>query len=250
MSMLDKLYFVTINHSQENYDDCLRRAQYMSLPNVVNYEFRGVNGKEQYPTNELLNEAGYDVYNGWNLVNNSNGFWNRDMTRGEIGCILSHIDIWEDAYNNGYNQVLILEDDFFPLKPIDWNFMNLLNDYDWDLFYIGRMAQTGFGVPDEPTEDGWIAKTGFSYQTHGYMLTKEGIRKLVEDHLPTLKQNLIPADEFLPCTYGKNPREDVQSMYSPNINSYGFADWENQLVQIRTEVYGNSQTAPVKGIDY
>lgn len=246
---IDHLYFVSINQSQENYDDCLRRVQYMSLPNEVDYQFYGVNGKEMFPTNESLSEYGYKTYDGWNLGTNSNGFWSRDMTRGEIGCITSHIEIWEDAYRNGYENILILEDDFFPIRPIDWRFLYELNNTNWDLFYVGRIVQSGFGILDDPSDIN-ITRTGFSYQTHAYMLSKEGIRKLVEDHIPILRQNLIPADEFLPCTYGKNPRSDVQQMYNPNINSYGFTEWENVLIQMRTETYGNSQTAPEEGIDY
>lgn len=247
---LDRLYIVTIENNQENYDDCLRRVTYMSLPHETIYEFRGVNGKQVFETKQDLVNYGIKEYDGWNIGPNANGFWSRDLTRGELGCIASHIEIWEDAYENGYENIMILEDDFFPIRPLDWESIEpSLDDIDWDLFYLGRIVQESFNILDSPSDD-LITQTGFSYQTHAYMLSKEGIRKMVEDHLPILKQNIIPADEFLPCTYGMNPRSDIQNMYTPNINSYGFTDWENRIIQMRTEIFGNSQTAPEEGIDY
>ena len=35
---------------------------------------------------------------------------------GAIGCSLSHLKIWKDMIDNGYDSVLIFEDDFKPLK--------------------------------------------------------------------------------------------------------------------------------------
>lgn len=33
------------------------------------------------------------------------------MTLGEIGCFLSHFKVWQDVLKNGYEKVLVLEDD-------------------------------------------------------------------------------------------------------------------------------------------
>ena len=33
------------------------------------------------------------------------------LNPGQIGCALSHIKIWEEAYEKGYDYILILEDD-------------------------------------------------------------------------------------------------------------------------------------------
>ncbi|KAH3791990.1 hypothetical protein DPMN_145479 [Dreissena polymorpha] len=33
------------------------------------------------------------------------------MTMGEIGCFLSHYNIWQDVVAKGYEQVVVFEDD-------------------------------------------------------------------------------------------------------------------------------------------
>lgn len=242
--MIDKIYIVTIDNTQQNYNECLGRLDYMTLPHQTIYEFRGVNGRELFKTTKGLTNRGYRAYPKWNIGDTDNYFWNREMTPGEFGCMTSHIEIWEDAYRNGYKNILVLEDDFEPNNPMDWSFLENLNKIDWDLFYLGRILQNGYGISDTPTEYDNIVEVEFSYQTHAYMLSGDGIRKIVEDHLPTLKNNLIPADEFLPAVYGKQIREDIQSMYNPNINAYGLPSDNLSITQLRCEPFGNSLTAP------
>ena len=74
------------------------------------------------------------------------------------------------------------------------------------LFFLGRMLLDGFdNVADKPIDD-MICKPDYSYQTHAYMLSKKGVRKLVENHLPMYKSMLFPVDELLPSLYCKTPR--------------------------------------------
>tara|TARA_R110000737_G_scaffold304950_1_gene312403 strand:+ start:101 stop:274 length:174 start_codon:yes stop_codon:yes gene_type:complete len=49
------------------------------------------------------------------------------------------------------------------------------------------------------------------------MLQKAGIRKLVEDHLPTLKTNIIVSDEFLSAVITTYPRKDLREFYTSNL---------------------------------
>tara|TARA_R110000765_G_C18927424_1_gene606484 strand:+ start:102 stop:275 length:174 start_codon:yes stop_codon:yes gene_type:complete len=49
------------------------------------------------------------------------------------------------------------------------------------------------------------------------MLQKVGIRKLVEDHLPTLKTNIIVSDEFLSAVITTYPRKDLREFYTSNL---------------------------------
>ena len=92
---------------------------------------------------------------------------------GEVGCALSHISIWEDAYRNGYDNILVYEDDIVFRDTMDWNQFDKVRTMDYDLFYLGRMLQDGFdNVADKPIDD-MICKPDYSYQTHAYMLSKK-----------------------------------------------------------------------------
>ena len=67
--------------------------------------------------------------NGWTVFNNSPSlktanwwkidsgykFWNREVTPGEMGCTLSHYNIIKQAYAEGLENILVLEEDFVSL---------------------------------------------------------------------------------------------------------------------------------------
>jgi hypothetical protein len=251
---IDHIYIITINDTRENYNDVLNRIIEIGLPHRCQYEFRGVNGYEL--TKDDLDSYGISLYPHWNVLtattdlgihDTENKFWKRDMTRGEIGCVLSHLQIWEDAYENGYENIIIFEDDIISNETkFDWGVLTDLQSLNYDLFYLGRLPQLGFeGVVDTPLEEyPHLCTPGYSYQAHAYMLSKNGIAKIVEQYLPILKKNLVPSDDFLPAICNWTPREDLNDLFPGLIRGYGLTDWGSGILQMRTEDYGNSMTMP------
>lgn len=63
-----------------------------------------IDGKQL--TQEYLEEIGVKILPGY-----ADPFHNRPMTKGEIGCFLSHFWIWEKQVVEKMNEILILEDD-------------------------------------------------------------------------------------------------------------------------------------------
>lgn len=63
-----------------------------------------IDGKQL--TQEYLEEIGVKILPGY-----ADPFHNRPMTKGEIGCFLSHFWIWEKQVVENLNEILILEDD-------------------------------------------------------------------------------------------------------------------------------------------
>jgi hypothetical protein len=247
--ILDKVYIITLNHSQENYNSILERLSKLELPYGTPYTiFEGVNGRELFSTQQGRLDYGIKFYDGWEL-NDLNKFWNRNVTVGEVGCSMSHIKVWEDAYANKYNHILVLEDDFESNEPIDWECFSELTKYDYDIAYLGRILQKAHdNVYDSAIGmDSWV-NPGYSYQTHSYTITKSGIVKLIETNVPTFKNNIITIDEFLPSTYSVHPRKDIRDMFIQNMNAV--AHIGNPITQFRNETNGGSMTAPIKGIDY
>ena len=63
----------------------------------------------------------------------------RSLRQGEIGCLLSHMSIWKDALDRGFDRIWILEDDIlFNSPPID--LLAILQELDsldpsWDILY-------------------------------------------------------------------------------------------------------------------
>lgn len=83
-------------------------------------------------TSDYLDEIGVKFLPGY-----SDPFQHRPMTKGEIGCFLSHFLIWEKQVADKLNEVLVLEDDirFEPFfKQRAWNIMREAREIGgWDL---------------------------------------------------------------------------------------------------------------------
>ncbi len=244
---IDKLYIVSLDWDTDSVQGILNVVNQVGLPYGIPYEVLGIQGSEL--TKHHMSLMGVKLYDDWNLNNGNvviddsqNRFWQRDVTQGEVGCALSHISIWEDAYKNQYENILVYEDDIVFKDTMDWNQFDKVRTMNYDLFYLGRLIQDGFdNVVDKPIDD-MICKPGYSYQTHAYMLSKKGIKKLVQNHLPTYKSMLFPVDEFLPSLYCRTPRTELNNIFIKDMNT--FALNESVLEQSRTEMYNNSLTQP------
>ncbi|XP_018577272.1 glycosyltransferase 25 family member [Anoplophora glabripennis] len=138
----------------------------------------------------------------------------RPMTLGEIGCFMSHFNIWKEIVANGYENTLVLEDDirfepFFRLKVA--KLMEELRGMpEWDLVYLGRKR---LQENDEPWVEGsdQLVKVGYSYWTLGYVLSSSGARKLLDaDPL----SRLVPVDEYLPILFDKHPQDSWKKHFS------------------------------------
>ena len=107
-------------------------------------------------------------------------------TDGMKGCALSHRFIWDDMVANGYERILVLEDD----AVLSENFNGELEKAwtqlpdDFDLFYLGcnvKCTDTALvpklihkvmnSTPEQLTEN--ILSVNGSFGTHGYIITKE-----------------------------------------------------------------------------
>lgn len=251
---IDHIYIITINHSDDNYVETLNRINEIGIPNECTYEFGGVNGSKL--SADDLDDAGITLYPKWNLDNTDmtfddnrdNKYWHRELTSGEIGCALSHISIWEDAYKNKYDNILIFEDDVEnDGEPYDWACLKSLRELNYDMFYLGRHLQGGYNeVVDTPLEKHpGLCIPGFSYQSHAYMMSRSGVVKMVEDYLPILKNNLVPIDEFLPALYNWTPREDLNDIFPKTFRVFAKLEWDMKgVLQYRAEEFGNSMTMP------
>ncbi len=64
------------------------------------------------------------------------------------GCMASHINIWKMAKDNGWKNVLIIEDDCDFIEQLQTVFNQRINEVpnDWDLLYFGGIHETRNGV--------------------------------------------------------------------------------------------------------
>ncbi|XP_071656255.1 procollagen galactosyltransferase 2-like isoform X2 [Patagioenas fasciata] len=133
----------------------------------------------------------------------------RPLTRGEIGCFLSHCCIWEEVVNRELEKTLVIEDEF------KRKLMKLMDDIeqaqlDWELIYIGRkrmqVQEPEKAVPNVMN----LVEADYSYWTLGYAISFQGVQKLIGAE-PFGK--MLPVDEFLPVMYNKHPVAKYMEYY-------------------------------------
>nr|CAB3232784.1 procollagen galactosyltransferase 1 [Phallusia mammillata] len=139
----------------------------------------------------------------------------RTLTRGEIGCFLSHYFIWQEVVKKDMKQILILEDDIRFENAFVRRMKHVMDEIefiklDWDLVYIGRKRMQ-LKVPENPVPGTKVlVEADYSYWTLGYMLSQSGAKKLLAgDPLP----KMVPVDEYLPIMFNKHPIQSYMDNY-------------------------------------
>ncbi len=176
--------------------------------------YRHVNGKE-YQSFEIMKELGVAYYA-------------HSLSRGGIGCTLSHLSILQDAYDSGYNTVWIIEDDIRVVSnPHELSFlMTVLDNFepDWDVFFTDNEIKGGTGpvpctvirprplVELQPLEyylqrkhvQGDIIKIGMRFGSASMIIRRSGMKKILDHY----KANKI----YFPY--------DIEYFLVPGINLY------------------------------
>jgi len=205
---LDRFYVITLKpaDNQPLYDKCIS----ITLPQShVYYLKEGFNGLTM--PQEELDRFGVKKHPRWK-IDNPNRWYNREVTDGEIGCALSHVDVWVDAYCVDREITMILEEDFTEKYTVPWDDVQTLLNKGYDLIYLGRNAV----IPDcdKPIKGlpNWV-EPDYSYNTHAYILSRRGVQILVEEYIDQYKNEMFAIDEFLSITYGMTYRQDILAEY-------------------------------------
>lgn len=212
----DCVYIISLDKTDEYKQDALKRLDESNIEYESVAFIEGIDGRNPNP--------GFDFkpWNGWKIgdefeqnridkkFNDESKFHQRDITPGEIGCVLSHIKCWKDAYENKFDSVLILEEDFSFTQPFDQDIIQSL--HKWDLIHLGRNLIRNL---PEQNHNAYFVRPLFSYNAHAYALSKNGVDILISKKL---EENLIPTDEFLPTLYDTHFRTDVIDLLNKHDN--------------------------------
>ncbi len=209
--MMPKVYVINLRRRPDR-----RQRMHRILPPDLDVTFTSdwsgpFDGRNLQPSDLV----GYHFFP-WQIAS-ANTWWNRPMTTGQIGCALSHLVCWRDAWQHGHEQTLILEDDaafedgFWTSLPMALGELEEA-DPSWDFCFLGRLPMQ----LDEPVR-GRIVRPGFSYCLFAYVLQRSGLEKILS---AGFEQALMPVDEFIPALYMEHPRADVREKYRPRLRAY------------------------------
>lgn len=122
-SVVDKIYVINMDKDKDRMEILDKKMKVLGLE----YQrISGVDGKKVYPKY-------------------------KDKTKlrpGQIGCLLSHIEVLKDAIKNNYNNIMVLEDDILFHHNFHQEFKKkyqkiLKNEKRFDLIYLGCTQSMG-----------------------------------------------------------------------------------------------------------
>ena len=193
--MFTNTFIIHMDHETQKrtlLEEQLRREQ-------VPYEFvSAVDGQ-----NDDLSQYTFSVLSSW-----SEPFTRKTVTRGEIGCALSHYRLWERIVRDQLPYTLILEDDAVLCSDF-LRKSEVLQSFSYEFMYLGRKPLHTDEIAITPS----IVRAKYSYGTHAYVLSYEGAQKLLKGNY---LQHLIPIDEYLPLIYDADyPHKEYISYFTP-----------------------------------
>ena len=200
---------------------------------VVSYEvFNAVDGNAiNY---DMLKDMGFDVNHRW-----IDPLLNTRLTKGEVGCFLSHWELWKKCVSLD-EPLLILEDDAIVTDNFSYDELYRMRREGYDFIYLGWKEMK----ESIPIDDKFV-KPVYPYWTLSYMVTPESAKILLNEHA---KNHIIPVDEYLPtcleklkvCAYKENvvipiDRKDGGSDVLAKSRYDYFIDFDLKVVTVATD---------------
>ena len=107
---IDFVYIINLNTPNKEIND---KIQQVPWPYPLNYYILDATNGWEVVENPSISPLKFKAADWWK-IDSSAKFYNREVTPGEIGCMLSHYQCVKLAHKEEYNNILILEEDFIP----------------------------------------------------------------------------------------------------------------------------------------
>ena len=137
--LFDHVYLINLKRRPDRLANFMQYYNASDMVHVPYTKFEAIDGGEldieRIPLSDLARAELKEI--------ETTGFRSKhyQLTKGAIGCYLSHVKIWEDVLQKGHNITLILEDDAKIPKDMLWNLnISIVNvPVDWDVVLLGYM---------------------------------------------------------------------------------------------------------------
>ena len=151
-------------------------------PNINAEPFKYVFDGRQIDHDELI-KLGFDTDKSW-----KDPILQTHLTKGEVGCFLSHWYVWQYAIESNETVIVFEDDAIIGDRYNEKEIQELLEVYNF--IYLGYREM---GKREEVNDT--IVIPDYPYWTVSYVVTPEAARILTTEHA---KKNIIPVDEYLP----------------------------------------------------
>lgn len=145
----DKIYVLSVTAAAE------RRKQFQQLFDGLNYQFYFGADKNTFSIEEVKQKNIYSE-----PLTKKNHRYSKTMKHGEIACAWSHKMIYEDMLQNGYQRILIFEDDAVPDEHVLQNSNNILKEIP----PTAELVFWGWGKNDKAPPFSFLKKATYHLQ--------------------------------------------------------------------------------------
>lgn len=190
------IYYINLNRSPQ-------RQKFMEdqfkLYNITNYKrIVGIDGKQ-------LKNTLTDNINGTTFTNNY-----PELTKNELGCLLSHLKAIKTAYDNNLDQVLILEDDSSLELMYFWednliSLLDKLNKPDWEIFQLYTGNCINFNSKKCSLQTGEKDCWGCV----AYLINRKGMEKIINFIRTNIQNEIILGKYFNNKLYPTRGQSDI-----------------------------------------
>lgn len=213
-NMYDKIYLINLKRRPDRLTNFLEHYQSSDLKNVDITKFDAIDGSKLDVTSVPLSELALAELQQLETT----GFRTKhyQLTKGAIGCYLSHVKIWENILKNNYETVLIFEDDAKIPKNLNHEIHEQMKyvPNDWDVVLFGYICKKCLKF------EKYIEVERFML-THCYMITKKAIIKIMNSN------TLFPITQQI---------DSLMSELSTIINIYTVKDKLVKQFNSRTDI--------------
>ena len=243
--MINKTYIINLERKTERKNHMLKELEKLGDDkNKLKYTFyEAIDGQKE----DLLEKYKLTVPTWHNLDTG------KMMTKGEIGCSLSHYMIWLDIvktvedvsseyYNDTKYKALILEDDIYFGENFVKNLESATSEIECEMLYVGRDACE---LHKEKMISERIRTVSFCYGTHAYIVTYTGAKKLVQSNY---LDNIVPSDEFLTIMFG-NGKSTFRNVYEKYPKLTCYAIYPNLVGVVNSRDSDTYNSEPCSSID-
>jgi GR25 family glycosyltransferase involved in LPS biosynthesis len=186
--IIDKIYMINLKRKKHIADNSLQKLISLTdvdednlFSNIKIYE--AVDG--QLLDKETINNN-ITLKTKYTLKNPSS--YDDIRSVGEIGCYLSHTNIWKEIVSNNYNNCIIFEDDVIPDKNYE-KIIKYIEDVpdDYDIAYLGWWTRKN--MRNNNKNSNWLYTDNNSEKTnvlglYAYIISNKGAKKLLSKAFP------------------------------------------------------------------
>lgn len=177
-------YVINLDRNKERYELFMENYNKL-MPETPIERISAVDGNA-LSYKELEDVVSNEVLDGIKHIDNTGErITDKQLTRGMIGCYLSHIKIYEKNINQS-NLVLVFEDDAkFDINIHDFikNLKNIPDD--WDIILLGTVKIFRY---TDTNNEGSFQKVAEFWGTQGYLINNSGMQKMLQYYKPINNQ--------------------------------------------------------------